>query len=1045
MLPVFFSLLALSLLFCCFDVVSPAAAAAPYCDESLAPVWCNMLRTAPANQRTSNFPGSPGFDANRHWVVNSGDEFVVYPGTDYVPGGFVPLGGQKATFVVGTGAVRTADNSTLPGPEASLAGHLFLCDDASVVVQNATLRLAQDYEYQYYVWAADRAHVQLRDVRLTTLARATIARNPNEHGNSWWSFRSRSSLDSNAVSSLRPGKDVMQLAAMDDARVEVGLHDIFMETYVAGRANFSLSHSQWFDTFLTVCSGDFIDLTTGFPELCDLLTECMTPQHAPVNFAIGPPRTPFTYTVLDSKVYSWAVECNTHGSAIVGNTPARSNFAIVVGLDGNPQPPTQHAYKGRVAGNRGNAAVPATLGPFTATHNVTLLPGTAVVAIHLWFNGPDFSVDLAPGSVVGDVLGTNTNLSFTATKSTLELGQTIIASSNAYAVKRTAVGIRVRLDQPSWLVAAGGSTITGDTTLNGGTLVLYDSALPSGAVSWTVAAGVSYLCSVSLNVSSSGLISQGAQETITPSFQCFDQSVSTPAGAGAPSAQLKIDGVVVQAFTSNTTQKTVPFNSTEYSPGVHEILLEVVEPRLAALHASGFVSMKRISFAPAATTGVASTTGSVSTTAVAPTTTGSTTGSTTAVVDPSSSSATGTTGTTGSTTGTTGTTTGAATTGTATTAGAGAATSSGASDSSPLGIIIGVVFAVGVLCLVGAVVFWQWRKQQPLRSHSDNSTELDAYHQGEDSPTGPLDAPRSSHASVPLPDIDWRDVEVSKRIGEGQFGEVFLARYDRDKVAIKTVKGGDLAEFKTELKMVKEMNHPNVVRFFGVVEMDAGDAAFGLVFEYCNAGSLDELLRKQDFDAMQLRGFCADIAAGVVAVHRRRMLHRDIAARNCLVVRHHRRYQVKLADLGLSRQLEDGQDVYCNTSAFPARWAAPEVVGEGKCTQAADVYSLGITFWEVHSGGRSPYSNVTKNFDVMHQVVEGVRPDRPEALVDDELWALIEACWHADPKARPSSAHVAKALNEMAGESETASASLSGTDEGGVVPLGSLEYHTNLT
>jgi autotransporter-associated beta strand protein len=633
------SLLALSLLFCCFDVVSPAAAAAPYCDESLAPVWCNMLRSAGAAQKTSNFPGSPGFDANRHWVVNSGDELVLYPGTDYVPGGFGALGGQKLTFVVGTGVVRTADNSTLLGPETSLAGHLFLCDDASVVVQNTTLRLAQDYEYQYYVWAADRARVQLRDVRLTTLAKATIVRNPNEHGNSWWWFRSRSSLDSNVVSSLRPGKDVMQLAAMDDARVEVGLHDIFMETYVAGRANFSLSHSQWFDTFLTVCSGDFIDLTTGFPELCDLLTECMTAQHAPVNFTIGPPRTPFTYTVLESKVYSWAVECRTHGSAIVGNTPARSNFAIGVGLDGNPQPPAQRTYKGRVAGNRGNAAVPATLGPFTATHNITLLPGTAVVAIHLWFDGPNFSVDLAPGSVVGDVLGTQTNLSFTADQSTLELGQTIIASSNAYAVKQTAVGIRVRLDQPSWLVAADGSTMTGDTTLNGGTLVLYDSALPSGSVSWIVAAGVSYLCSVSLGVSSVGPISQGAQETITPSFQCFDQSVSTPAGAGAPSAQLKIDGVVVQTFTSNTTQKTVPFNSTEHSPGAHEILLEVAEPRLAALHASGFVSKRTISIAPAATTGVASTTGSVSTTAVAPTTTGSTTGSTTAVAGPSTSSA----------------------------------------------------------------------------------------------------------------------------------------------------------------------------------------------------------------------------------------------------------------------------------------------------------------------------------------------------------------------------------------------------------------------
>ncbi|PIO70875.1 hypothetical protein TELCIR_07250 [Teladorsagia circumcincta] len=133
-----------------------------------------------------------------------------------------------------------------------------------------------------------------------------------------------------------------------------------------------------------------------------------------------------------------------------------------------------------------------------------------------------------------------------------------------------------------------------------------------------------------------------------------------------------------------------------------------------------------------------------------------------------------------------------------------------------------------------------------------------------------------------------------------------------------------------------------------------------LVMEMVSGGSLDVHLQKEAAHITKrdrLR-YSIGAAKGLEYLHENDCLHRDVAARNCLV----HRGDVKLSDFGLSRELSNRAKKYKlkdMKQRLPIRWLAPEVLSSGTYSKKSDVYSFGILLWEIYMDGQTPYSNMS--------------------------------------------------------------------------------------
>ncbi|KJA26557.1 hypothetical protein HYPSUDRAFT_278504 [Hypholoma sublateritium FD-334 SS-4] len=133
---------------------------------------------------------------------------------------------------------------------------------------------------------------------------------------------------------------------------------------------------------------------------------------------------------------------------------------------------------------------------------------------------------------------------------------------------------------------------------------------------------------------------------------------------------------------------------------------------------------------------------------------------------------------------------------------------------------------------------------------------------------------------------------------------------------------------------------------------------------------------------------------------------------NVLISGEHR---ALLTDFGLSIVMNEIRNLstYSNEMQSKPRgtmaWMAPEVHRGSRPDKASDIYSLGMTIWEIYSD-QTPFSGT--RLEVLSRVVtSGTRPDRPGRLNDDKVWAVVRRCWSNNAKSRPTADQVVNLLN----------------------------------
>ena len=169
-----------------------------------------------------------------------------------------------------------------------------------------------------------------------------------------------------------------------------------------------------------------------------------------------------------------------------------------------------------------------------------------------------------------------------------------------------------------------------------------------------------------------------------------------------------------------------------------------------------------------------------------------------------------------------------------------------------------------------------------------------------------------------------------------------------------------------------------------------------------------------------------DVAAGLVYLHSRDILHGDLAARNILLRRHDDRVTACVSDFGLANQLQQGINTMAVERSVPVRWSAPEVVlahaTHGQVSvykRPSDVWSYGVILYELHSYGALPYAdiappNATRSNEVIIDHVvhkRGILPQPHDCPAPD--YAIMVRCWTYAPEQRPTMAEVLDQLDAL--------------------------------
>ncbi|XP_068123722.1 receptor tyrosine-protein kinase erbB-3 [Hyperolius riggenbachi] len=323
------------------------------------------------------------------------------------------------------------------------------------------------------------------------------------------------------------------------------------------------------------------------------------------------------------------------------------------------------------------------------------------------------------------------------------------------------------------------------------------------------------------------------------------------------------------------------------------------------------------------------------------------------------------------------------------------------------------VVTVFFLCFGILLAFLYWRslkirKKRAMRRYLERAECTEMMDQSEKSNT------------VQAQIFKCTELKKVKILGAGVFGIVHKGLW---------VPEGDSVKIPVSIKVIKDQNdcqtchavtdhmlamgsldHPCIVRLLGICP----GTQLQLVTQYFPMGSLLQFVRQHrnsgTIDPQMLLNWCVQIAKGMYYLEEHRMVHRNLSARNIFMKTTN---HVQVSDFGVADLLYPDDKKFCyHEIKTPIKWMALESIHFGKYTHQSDVWSYGVTLWEMMTFGDEPYPGIQMS-EVPDLLEKGERLPQPPICTIDVYMVMVK-CWMIDENVRPTFKELGNEFTRMA-------------------------------
>lgn len=245
--------------------------------------------------------------------------------------------------------------------------------------------------------------------------------------------------------------------------------------------------------------------------------------------------------------------------------------------------------------------------------------------------------------------------------------------------------------------------------------------------------------------------------------------------------------------------------------------------------------------------------------------------------------------------------------------------------------------------------------------------------------------------------------ELLKRVGSGGMADVYMAKDHKlnRNVAVKVLKSEYvedekfLKKFETEAQAVARLSHPNIVNIYDV---GMEDGINYIVMELAEGITLKEYIRKKGYlSPKETVEISTQIASAISHAHKNHIIHRDIKPQNILVSD---TGIIKVTDFGIAKATSSNTVTSTATAMGSVHYISPEQAKGRFCDEKSDIYSLGITMYEMVTG-HVPFDHENGvTIALMHLQNEITPPSQIRDGIPDSLEKIILKCTMKKPEER---------------------------------------------